>query len=189
MEPSDLGLRTLGSPSVVGAYISDLSDARGYCRPHVREACEENTCGYYGRNHMCPPMLPPLEVCDGTLRRYDTMLLVKTAYPLENEFDVDGMMSGMKAHQALVRDLREEFRSKLSTDCFALSAGACMICDSCSCGDGGACRFPDMSIPSIEGYCIDLVELTGGLGIRYAADEGTVTYFGMILFRRDSLSL
>jgi hypothetical protein len=62
-----------------------------------------------------------------------------------------------------------------------LSNEGCGKCGSCTYPDA-PCRFPDKLHHSIEGYGIFVGKLAKQTGVKYNNGEGTITYFGALLY-------
>ena len=67
-----------------------------------------------------------------------------------------------------------------------LGAGGCGVCKPCAKQSGEPCRFPELAMPSLEAYCINVSELARAAGMKYINGPNTVTYFGAVLFTLDT---
>lgn len=72
-----------------------------------------NTCGYYGRNWMCPPAVGDLHACRKRIEGYDNMLLFKTEFPIGDMFDLGAILSSMSTHQEIVAGIRDMALSEI----------------------------------------------------------------------------
>lgn len=155
--------------------IADVSDIKIY--PIYRDICQQNSCGAYGKNHTCPPLIGSLEDCEKRLRKFQKGIIFSAAYPLEDSFDVEGMEVASKDFERLTREVFAIAKS-VSDDFLMLSAGGCKFCPRCAAADGLPCRSPENAISSLEGYGMQVSELAGSLGMKYISGANTVTYFG-----------
>ena len=149
--------------------------------PEVRKICEGNTCRNYGSSWACPPAVGTIEECKARVEQYDKMLLFSLAYQLEDSFDFDGMINGMKDFKRTVDKLQEKLDA-IPLDYSLLSNEGCNRCTSCTYPDA-PCRFPHLLHHSLEGYGFIVNELAKEAGIKYNNGSDTVTYFGAVLFK------
>lgn len=171
------------SSNIVYTGFFDVDDSLVLHAEEVRKQCEANTCGYYGANWMCPPAVGDVCTCGKTITSFKRMCLFKTEFVLDDWMDIESIMGSMRSHQDVVRSVKDLFGEEHGT-VMGLSAGACMNCTMCSCMEGSPCRFPDMVVPSIEAYGVDLFGFCSENGIRYGCDDGRLAYFGMVLYDR-----
>jgi len=160
-----------------------------------RAICEKNSCGKYGKCYMCPPFTGPIDERMGEVRSYPGGILYQSVGTLEDSFDFDGMMAAAKHHAELSRAIDRRLKV-LGTDNPAtagspeaavpaylhLSNGGCDLCETCGAIDGTPCRFPDLALPSVESYGMDVYRTSKAAGLKYNNGPNTVTYFGLILF-------
>ncbi|MEG0309310.1 MAG: DUF2284 domain-containing protein [Eubacterium sp.] len=148
----------------------------------VRKACEDNLCGHYGKNYMCPPSVGNLEHYREVIGSYEKGLLFSKVYPLKNRMDYNNMVlygaNFRKDSQTVQREIRE-----MNLDCLFFSAGTCSICKKCAILTEEPCRFPNDTIPSLEASGIDVVRLTMDVGLKYNNGADTVTYIGLMLYK------
>ena len=148
--------------------------------PEVRKICEGNTCRNYGSSWACPPAVGTIEECRNRIRKYRKMLLFSKAYRLEDSFDFDGMMDGLRDF----KDSVDRFQRNLETvvsGYLLLSNEGCGRCSKCTYPDE-PCRFPHLLHHSLEGYGFIVNELAADAGIRYNNGTNTVTYFGALFY-------
>ena len=67
----------------------------------VRDMCEANRCGMYGRTWTCPPGVGELEVLRDKYQAYEHALLYSTRHELEDSFDFEGMGAVSYTHLTL----------------------------------------------------------------------------------------
>ena len=147
-----------------------------------RDICRNNQCGKYGKCWMCPPDLPPVTEVMERVRSYSRVLWYQTVAPLEDSFDIEGMMDAKDNHVQLSRRLQKLVAPMLPENALHLSCGGCHLCPVCAKEEGLPCRMPDKAMPSLEGYCVDVYNTTKNTELKYINGQNTVTYFGAILF-------
>lgn len=69
------------------------------------------------------------------------------------------------------------------TDYLLLSNEGCIRCSDCT-YPHYPCRFAEKLFPSVEGFGIRIDALAKSANIKYINGENTVTYFGLLLFRK-----
>ncbi len=146
----------------------------------VRNLCEMNSCGEYGKTWACPPGVGTMEECQSKLLRYQHFFVFTTLHPLEDSYDFEGMMEGKERHRERCPAIAALFEKEYQ-DVFILSAEGCGRCERCTYPDA-PCRFPDTLYPSIESYCVEVNRLAASAGIHYINGANTVTYFGCIFY-------
>lgn len=147
-----------------------------------RALCEQNSCGQYGRNWMCPPDVGPMEELMARARRYDTALVFQTVDALEDSFDVAGMAAARDRMNRLIQAARGPLSRALAPDPLFLGAGGCRACRACARPSGRPCRDPARALSSLEAYGVAVSQLAERAGMPYVNGPGTVTYFGAALF-------
>jgi predicted metal-binding protein len=162
------------------AEIFDLKATPLICSEMVIKYCESNSCGKYDANWTCPPGVGKFEDCKNRVESYSKALIFRSEYKVNEWYDYERTQETIAAHQANVRRVRELIPK--SIDHLLLSGGGCVYCKECAYVTKEPCRHPDIAIPSIEAYGLDIFRFTKKNKIKYAAPEGEMYYFGMILF-------
>lgn len=161
------------------AAIDDINTI--HISKEVRERCADNYCGFYGKNHMCPPAVGNLDHYRQLIQGYQKGLVFSKAYPVKSRYDYKGMMDAGIAFREELLEINRE--AKLDQrNCLFFSAGTCSICKTCAILTNEPCRFPEDAIPSLEAAGIDLVRLSRDLGMTYNNGADKVTYFGLVLY-------
>ena len=150
----------------------------------LRKACECNFCGSYQSNYMCPPHIGTPESCIYETARYDWAIVFKKIYNLEDSYDYEGMMEGLRDFQNVVYGVADFARAFFENP-FVLGAGGCLLCEPCAIREGQPCTFPKKAVSSLEAYCIQVSELSRLAGMKYTAGENTVTYFGAVFIMNE----
>lgn len=148
-----------------------------------RKACEQNVCGKYNTNWVCPPGVGEFSDLKAKACQYKQGLFFQTVHQLARTFDWKGMVNAKKIHDGIFRDLLNNIRDKHHLkDLLPLNAGSCEVCPRCAYLDKEPCRFPDQAFASVESYGIHVIELEKACGIPYYNGKNTVSYVGLILF-------
>ena len=149
-----------------------------------RELCATNQCGKFGTNWVCPPGVGSFETLTARVLGFETGLVIQTVWPIEDVFDIEGMLAAGERHNVLFRKAVNALAPHLTGDGFlALSAGACSVCEACTYLSGKPCRFPDQAVSSLEAYGIDVANLIARSGLAYINGPNTVSYVGLILYK------
>lgn len=151
----------------------------------VRSICEGNGCRNYGSSWACPPAVGTIEECKARMNQYDKMILFSYAFQLEDSFDYEGMLEGLKRFKEMTDQLHQSLNPFL-TDFLLLSNEGCGRCTQCT-YPNAPCRFPQLLYHSLEGYGLIVNELAKEAGIPYNNGPDTVTYFGALLFCNQTL--
>ena len=146
-----------------------------------RDACEQNTCGKFGRCWMCPPDVGNIDEMLAKAKTYRHTLVFNTISKLEDSFDIEGMEKAAKNHNAVTQTLAIELEDAFG-DVLKLGAGACHVCEHCARIENIPCRHPKKALASMEAYGIAVSELAGLCGLSYIGGKNTLTYFGAFLF-------
>ena len=169
---------------VSAAAWFDIGDGGIKFDVRFRQLCEQNTCGSYGRNYMCPPSVGGFDDCVSEVLSYEQALIIQTIHPLEDSFDYEGMMDGGRIHNENVYKIWDYIKDNI--DCKelkVLGAGGCSVCAECGILGNTPCRFPDKAVSSVEAHGIDAAHLAASHGLNYINGENTVTYVGLYLLK------
>ena len=175
---ADLGITRYGTVPVSEMVFDEA----------FRAACESNQCGKYGTNWSCPPGVGKPAALIEKARGFQAGLVIQTVWPIEDMFDMDGMLAGGEKHNALFRVAAARLLPLLAGGpTLALSAGACAVCETCSYPSGQPCRLPGQAMSSLESYGIDVASLIESAVLSYHNGPNTVSYVGVILFGASAL--
>lgn len=149
--------------------------------PEVRQMCEKNTCGMYGKNWCCPPGCGSLEDCGMRLRQYSEGILVQTVGELEDPLDGEGMMEAERLHKEHFMQLETVLRTHYPR-LLPIGAGTCTRCKSCTYPDA-PCRFPDQSFASMEAYGMLVTQICQDNQLSYYYGPNTIAYTSCFLLK------
>ncbi len=148
-----------------------------------RKLCEQNTCGYYGKNWMCPPVVGLYSDLKTKASNYKEGIAFQTVHRLSYRRDRKGIKKAFRAHddalKKLIGYLRTEYGVK---EILALGAGPCTYCEKCACEEGKSCVFPENAIASLESYGIDVGALMKMCDMPYKFEEENVTLVGAVFY-------
>ena len=147
----------------------------------VRNACEQNSCGQVGKNHMCPPNVGEIDSYRECIEGYEKGILFSQVFPLKTREDYLRMTDYGKDFRGDCRKLQQELK-ELKIDFTFFLAGPCTICNECTAVKNEVCRFPDEAIPSLEAAGVDVVSLTKKCGLNYNNGPGTMTLIGLLVY-------
>jgi len=152
--------------------------------PEFRMMCESNACGMFGKSWMCPPHVGGAQALIQEAQAYRTAVVYQTIHPLEDSFDIEGMLEAGKQQNLLARAIQRQMRAVFDKQFLHLGAGGCRLCQTCALASRQPCRFPDEALSSLEAYCIDVSQLAQSAGMNYLNGANTVTYFGLLLLEK-----
>ncbi len=147
-----------------------------------RTLCEQNVCGSYGKNWMCPPDVGEITGLMAELRSYGYILVYQSVGELEDSYDFEGMTEAAMKHQKLIVAVREAVEKLALPRTLFLGAGGCRLCEVCAKRTDEPCRNPGRATPSLEAYGVNVSKLASAAGMKYINGQNTVTYFGAVLF-------
>ena len=143
--------------------------------------CAKNTCGKYNSSWMCPPACGELAQLEAKVKSFSQGFLVQTVVQLEDSFDFEGMAEAANAHAKRFLDMWNDLGDTYP-DMYALGAGACMNCKTCTYPDA-PCRFPDRTAPSMESAGLFVSRVCKENGLKYNYGPDTLCYTSCYLFK------
>ena len=175
--------KLVAEAKALGAFKANIIEAGDIITDRAfRGMCESNACGVYGKCWMCPPYVGEIDELMARVGKYDYALVYQTVTELEDSFDFEGMIEAKKKSYPLAQSLRKAFDDVHFEKVLHLGAGGCGVCETCSKRTNEPCRFPELAMPSLEAYGINVSELAKASGMKYINGQNTVTYFGAVLF-------
>lgn len=170
-------LKEMGASAAAVIPVSDI-----VFEPAFRDACKQNSCGKYNRCWMCPPDVGEIDALIAQAKTYSQALVFQTISPLEDSYDIEGMLDAGRRHCELALAFSETLKN-LPLTVLRLASGACQTCETCGKPEGIPCRNPEQATASLESYGIYVSQLASACGLKYVNGTNTVTYFGAFLFR------
>lgn len=151
----------------------------------LRSACEQNFCGQYGKNWMCPPAVGKIDDLIAALSDYDGGVLIQTVHRITDSFDVEGMSDAAKGHDSVLAKIRLGLKGNSEKrNILLLGAGPCTSCEECACEREEECPFPEKALASVESYGIDVNRSLTNCGLQYNNGANTVSYVGLVLYKK-----
>ncbi|MDR3363944.1 MAG: DUF2284 domain-containing protein [Clostridiales Family XIII bacterium] len=147
----------------------------------VRQMCEQNTCGRYGRAWNCPPVCGTVKELEAACRHYSKGIFVNTVSRIKDSFDWEGMQAGGRGLCNLLEDIRRFAQEAGMADYRIFGGGGCYGCKDCSYPDT-PCHHPDKLFTPIEACGINVLQAAKDAGFKYTNGQNTVTFFGMVLY-------
>jgi len=172
------------SLDATGVNIINVSDI--VINDEFRGLCEQNSCGNFGRNYMCPPSFGTMEECRERVSKYTQALIIEVIYDLEDSFDFEGMMLGKEKHSEIMRKTKLYFDENYNGNFLALAAGGCTLCEKCGKITDTPCPNPHLTMPPVEGYGMDVTNLAELADMPFKWGESRVFYIGAILYNDSS---
>jgi len=155
------------------------------CDPALRRYCEADVCGQYKKCWMCPTATGSPEFQIAKLHMYKTAIVLTQEYPCKDMCDkaeVDSLhIMHERRSQLLWKCVQKLGRTK--DDARVLSVGGCHLCPVCAYKTGEPCRHPDLSCPSLSGYCVKVAELADRLGLDYIGKNGGIVFYAVVLLK------
>lgn len=148
-----------------------------------RKQCEQNTCGNYNKNWMCPPAVGSFNELKEKVLKFKQGLLIQSVYQLEDSFDFEGMQEGTENHTRILRKILDHIRNTgVLKEYRPLNVGPCTYCGRCAFLEGKECRFPEEAVSSVEASGIDVTALVKSCGIPYNNGKNTLSCVSLVLF-------
>jgi len=152
-------------------------------QPELRNYCEQNACGRYGKNYTCPPFIGEADVLINKIKGFSVAVIFQNIYELEDSFDFEGMMEGQQKHNEMTQAIAQRVYAERGREgALTLAAGGCTLCERCGALDGTPCRNEAEALASLEAYCINVSRIEEVTGMKYVNGKDTVTYFSGIFF-------
>ena len=187
MTRADLFSTLVAAALAGGAHRATVIEAHAIPRdPVFRQICASNACGMYGRCYMCPPDLGAIDTLMSRIDAYDFALVYQTVDPLLDSFDLEGMIEAKGRVFPISRAVCDALFASGIERPLRLGVGGCGVCEVCAKCTDEPCRHPELAMPSLEAYGVDVSRLAALADMKYTNGPNTVTYFGAILFRVDT---
>ena len=152
-----------------------------------RDICATNACGMFGKCWMCPPDIGNINTLMDSVKEYKYALVYQTVTDIEDSFDFEGMINAKKQSVIIAQNIRKDLEEFNIPKVLYLVAGGCGVCDVCAKRSNEPCRFPDIAMPSLEAYGVNVSRLAVVSDMKYINGVNTITYFGAVLFSLEVL--
>lgn len=149
--------------------------------PEFRKFCEENACGFYGKNLMCPPDMGTVEQVISKAKSRSIGIFYETISPIKDFEDKDTIKLAGINQNVISEKMKQELLKMGAKDVLCMST-RCKYCDRCAKLDNKNCYHPDIAVGCLSAYCVDVSDLAKKCGMDYTCKEGTLSLFGLTLF-------
>ncbi|MDO4977128.1 MAG: DUF2284 domain-containing protein [Eubacteriales bacterium] len=157
------------------------SNSNSTCKS-FRKYCEENLCGFYGKNYACPPYCGTPEEMEEKVRKHQNALVLKTSYEVNDAMGGSAMNPLKKKHTKMTLSLIKEILKEDSCDYIGVMAGPCFYCPTCKMAEGKPCTCENMRFSCLSAYCIDVTKRAEICDMKISWDIHSVSFFSIYLF-------
>lgn len=159
----------------------EMDVATIYLNPALRDMCNPEGCHSYGKYWTCPPACGDLCELKALYDQYSHGIIVQTLSVREHEFDYEAFTAAGLLHKSNVAKLKEKYNA-LDIDALPLSAGACILCETCAYPDA-PCRHPEKVHKSMSASGMNVSELCKENGLKYYYGKDSICYVACFLFK------
>ena len=145
----------------------------------VRDMCNAEKCQNYGKSWSCPPACAPLEELRERVKAYDGGILVQTVGELEDSYDWEGIMDAGARHKENFARLWDALE-KNHPSVYAMGAGTCKLCESCTYPDS-PCRFPNRMSASMEASGLFVSKVCTDNNLKYNYGQNRIAFTSCFL--------
>jgi len=148
----------------------------------IRKYCEENKCGSYGRNYMCPPNAGSLDEIRERLKNYSQGYLFQYSREMDLKKDWKKLIKSKDDFHKMILKIEDYMKKEGIEDVWGLIGGNCGLCETCAIQKDEPCRHPDKARMSLEAIGIDVVGLLDKLELDSHFHSDRITWTGCILY-------
>ncbi|MDD3122609.1 MAG: DUF2284 domain-containing protein [Candidatus Izemoplasmatales bacterium] len=156
-------------------------------RDEFTDRCKMNYCGRYNTSWTCPPAIGDISELRKRVISYPKAILYQMIFPLEDNYDVEGMDEGRHCIMKVTLELHQLLQHQ-NSPFLVLAAGSCSICPICTYPDK-ECRHPELKLYSMESLGIDVAVLSKMYQLKYYNGPCTVTYYSVVFFSEEKCQL
>ncbi len=183
MRIDKLGIKILERARQMGFTASLAFDPRLLVpKQRIRSFCEEDKCGHYNNNYMCPPYVGSLEEIKGQLGEFQQGLLLRYSRSMKVEKGNKEIAESKLVFHNKILQLEEFMRGEGIERMWGISGGSCGLCEPCQARLGQPCLYLNKAKASLEALGIDVLALLDGLGLENKFYPDKITWTGCILF-------
>ena len=157
--------------------IIRLSENEGFCAKILntaditfdfsfRKYCEQNLCGNYGTNPLCPPLCGKVEKMREEVLKHKTVLILMSEHSISNFSDDENIKKAQRKHNEATLRLLEKMEKKPRQ--IAL------------CSPDDIEELPHISAHCLSAYCVNVKDMAEKCGMNYDFKESKLTLFGFI---------
>lgn len=166
----------------LGAHSPILIETKDILfNPEFRKYCEENVCGYYGKNLMCPPDIGTTYEVIKLAQSYEYGIFYQTKGNIKNYSDKDGILNAANTQNNISHKIKQALNSKGITEVLCMSTN-CKYCTRCAKLDNEPCHNPQLAVGCLSAYCVDVMDLADKCKMDYKCSPQVIIHFGLTLF-------
>lgn len=148
----------------------------------VRTLCQNNKCGSYANNYMCPPYVGSLEEIGIKLSKFKSGLLLQYTKSMDVRNDKEGLDRTKIDFHYKILQIEAFLREKGIKEIWGMTGGSCRLCDICKAVTDEPCPLPDKARTSMEALGIGVLTLLDKLGLDKGFHKDRITWSGCILY-------
>ena len=148
----------------------------------IRDFCQENKCGHYLGNYMCPPYIGSIVEMKERLGEFHRGVLLQYSKSLEVKRGNKEVRESRVALHNKILEIEEFMRNEGIERMWGISGGSCALCDVCQAKLGEPCVYPDKAKTSLEALGVNVLALLHKLGLDNKFYPDKITWTGCILF-------
>ena len=147
----------------------------------VRDMWNATQCDRYGTSWSCPPACASLEDLRTRVLEYSHGVLVQTVGEIEDSYDWDAILENGLTHKANFGKMWDVLERDYPT-VFAMGAGACMLCETCTYPDN-PCRRPERLSASMEACGLLVSKVCTDNGVKYNYGQDKIAFTACFLLK------
>ena len=148
----------------------------------VRNLCEEDKCGNYGKNYTCPPFVGALGEMRDRLANFHRGILFQYTAPVDVKGDRKRVEESKVDFHRKILQLEGFFTRRGIKELWGMIGGSCALCGVCHARIEKPCPRPEEARPSLESVGIPIIPLLEALGLDHAFHPDQITWTGCVLF-------
>ena len=146
----------------------------------LRQGCEANSCGKYGKNWSCPPGIGAVEEVAAKVKHWHHgMVMQFLTDAIDTTLQPEVFKEVTAAFHLMIRKVYNKVLAEQG-DAYLLGRGACAVCKDCTYPEH-PCRYPEKMVPCISSHGINVYRLWDGTGYPRSTPSETDLY-AMILY-------
>ena len=148
--------------------------------PTLIKYCQENLCGRYGANYMCPPNCGTFDQMRNKIASRKQAVVVQSIFDGLNFADKQSVQQAKQAHLSRLYSLCDYVR-KAGIEPLVVGATGCELCSPCKLVLNQPCAHPDQVFSCTSAYGIDVAQLAKDCNLVYQWQDGKLFLFGLLV--------
>jgi predicted metal-binding protein len=148
----------------------------------IRDLCNEDKCGNYGKHYMCPPHVGTLDEIREKLSGFQRGVLLQYSEPLDVRNDGEGLMRTKLDFHEKILQLEGMLNDEGVAPVWGMIGGSCELCQPCLAATGDPCPHLEKARMSLESVAVDVIALLDRFGLDSEFHRDRITWAGCILF-------